>query len=155
MSEVKNVLIVTNSICGKEIDHICESVSVAQQENTSLKINLVHVIPSLPACYFSIPSMTQLAERYYQEATDILGEAGQRLHVAKRDQWLVTGKLRNEVLRLAGQLHTQFILAGKECISTLQQQPFLPMLRKQASPTAIGGANHLLKMRGFKHSLNA
>jgi hypothetical protein len=121
MAEERNVLIVTNSAADSEIRQISNAFAKAQTEDILLRLRLVHVIPDLPACYFNIPSMVQLAERYYAEATDILTRIGKILLVPKSDQWLITGKIRHEVLRLAAQLETHFILAGSNCISDLHQ----------------------------------
>lgn len=117
----KQVLIVTNSISEEEIHQIKDAL---QQEDYLIKPHLVHIIPSLPTCYFNIPSMGMLVEKSYDEAREILAHIGRVLAVAKKDQWLISGKIRTEVLRLANKLDSHFILAGAKQIQELQHSLF-------------------------------
>ncbi|MDX1901325.1 MAG: hypothetical protein SFW66_04855 [Gammaproteobacteria bacterium] len=135
MAESKHVLLVTNGVNQDEINHIRDAFEQAKQQGMSVQLQLVHVIPSLPACYFNIPSMVMLAEHYYDEATQVLTSMGQSLGVAKKDQWLITGRIRSEVLRLASQLGSSFILAGGASIKDLHQS-FLP-LKKSSQQTPV------------------
>jgi len=48
--------------------------------------------------------MAQLAEQYYTEAKNTLNSAAGELGIAKKDQWLITGRIKTEVLRLANKL---------------------------------------------------
>jgi len=121
MPETRNVLLVTNTTSEDEIAQVQNAFTKVSTQGMNIYLRLVHVIPSLPACYFNMPSMVTLAERYYEEATQVLSAVGLSLGVAKKDQWLITGKIRSEVLRLASRLETHFILAGKECIRELHQ----------------------------------
>ena len=41
----------------------------------------------------------------------------------KQDQWLLAGKIRSEILRLAKKTNAQFILASSQYIQELQQSP--------------------------------
>ena len=121
MSEPKNVLLVTNSTTDGEIILIKEAIAHAKEQNLQIKLSLVHVIPSLPTCYFNIPSMVLLAERYYEEATQTLTAISQILGIAKKDQWLITGRIKTEVLRLAHKLKTNYILASSTSIQDLHK----------------------------------
>src|SRR5476651_2044548 len=103
MNEPKNVLVITNSTTEAEIAQIKMAIEQHQQ-NMPIKLHLVHVIPSLPTCYFNIPSTVLLAERYYDEAEKCLTSVGTALGVEKQNQWLITGRIKTEVLRLAGKL---------------------------------------------------
>jgi len=137
MPETKNVLLVTNATIDSEINEIRNAFAQADTHGIEIKLRLVHVIPSLPACYFNMPSMVRLAERYYEEATKALSAIGTSLNVAKKDQWLITGRIRSEVLRLATRLETHFILAGKECLHELHQSFILQ------------GKSHLTPVKGI------
>ena len=117
MSEAKNVLLVTNGATEEEIHLIKEAIH--QQHDMPINVVLVHVIPSLPTCYFNIPSTVLLAERYYDEAEKCLTTIGKQLGVEKNHQWLITGRIKTEVLRLANKLKTQFILASSTTLSEL------------------------------------
>jgi len=119
MNLSKNVLVVTNAATEEEIELIKKAVST--QQDLNIKLNLVHVIPSLPTCYFNIPSTVLLAERYYEEAEKCLTTVGSALGVDKKDQWLITGRIKTEVLRLASKLNSHFILAGSVNISELHE----------------------------------
>src|SRR5690242_20392845 len=101
MAEPKKVLLVTNSATDSEISEIKQAIIKSEKHFLQIKLSLVHVIPTLPTCYFNIPSMVLLAERYYEEAKQTLSCIGDTLNIAQRDQWLVTGRIRAEVLRLA------------------------------------------------------
>lgn len=121
MSEPKNILLVTNATTDSEVVLIKEAFSQAKVQGLKIKLSLVHVIPNLPTCYFNIPSMVLLTERYYEEATLALTMVGESLGVAKRDQWLITGKIQTEVPRLADKLNTDFILASSTSIQDLHR----------------------------------
>lgn len=121
MNKSKNILLVTNAVIEKEVQLVKEAFINAANLGLHLRLSLVHVIPNLPTCYFSIPSMAQLAEQYYSEAKHSLMLAGESLGVAKKDQWLITGRVKTEVLRLASKLDTQFILASSANIQELHQ----------------------------------
>lgn len=124
MESGKNVLIVTNSITADEVNEIKQAFSREYNPATPVTVSLVHVIPRLPTCYFNIPSMGVLVEKYYDEAKQSLSQVGNILCVGKRDQWLISGKIRTEVLRLANKLGSSFILASAQQIQELQRSLF-------------------------------
>jgi hypothetical protein len=130
----KTVLLVTNSASEEEINQIKEAFSEAQKRNLQIELSLVHVIPTLPTCYFNIPSMVLLAEKYYEEAKQSLTVVGDSLNVSKKNQWLITGKIRNEVLRLAAKLNTSFILASSVSLQDLHKSSFLFKKEQNALP---------------------
>jgi len=116
----KQVLIVTNSITDDEISQIKNAFNSDYASKIDVKLSLVHVIPRLPTCYFNIPSMGVLIEKYYDEAKEALTYVGKHLSITKKDQWLISGKIRTEVLRLANKLSVSFILASEEQMPELQ-----------------------------------
>lgn len=144
MGEHKNILLVTNSTTDSEIGLIKEAFLSAKEQGLQIKLNLVHVIPHLPTCYFNIPSMVLLAERYYEEATQTLTAIGQVLDVAKKDQWLITGKIKTEVLRLANKMETHFILASSTSIQDLHKS-FL-FVKKDNGSTPIRSISSLVTL---------
>lgn len=133
MSEPKKVLLLTNSATDAEIAEIKQAF-IKADDKIRIKLSLVHVIPTLPACYFNIPSMVLLAERYYEEAKQTLTHIGNTLHVSQRDQWLITGRVRTEVLRLASKLHANYILASSTSIQDLHKTFFF---NREADNTPI------------------
>lgn len=140
MDEQKNVLIVTNSLTVEEIDQIRQAINTAYQKHLHIKLSLVHVIPNMPTCYFNIPSMVLLAERYYEEAKLCLTNVGHNLGVHKKDQWLITGKIKSEVLRLAEKLSAHFILASSVSIQDLHRS-FL--FKKEVQRSQIKNISHI------------
>lgn len=143
MDKNKQVLIVTNSLTDDELSEIRAAFSSEKNPNMEIRLNLVHVIPRLPTCYFNIPAMGLLLEKYYNEAKQSLSQVGKILGVAKKDQWLISGKTRTEVLRLANKLGTSFILASAQQIQELQRSLFFKNIHEFA---AIKNISHLEKL---------
>ncbi len=112
MSTPKHVLLVTNAVTETELSLIKNAIAKAKEEGMPIKLSLVHVIPNLPTCYFNIPSMVMLAEREYEKAKHCLSNIGKDLTIGKENQWLITGRIKNEALRLADKLDAHFILAS-------------------------------------------
>lgn len=132
MDNCKQVLIVTNAITDEEVTQIKEAFTSKYAPKVDIKLSLVHVIPRLPTCYFNIPSMGILIEKYYDEAKKSLTEVGKQLNVGKKDQWLISGKMRTEVLRLANRLGSSFILASAQQIQELQRSLFFKNIHHYA-----------------------
>lgn len=126
----KKVLIVTNAMTQEEVLQIKQAVR--SNDEFEVEFSLVQVIPRLPICYFNTPSMGLLVEKYYDEAKHSLAAIGQLLGVAKKDQWLISGKTRTEVLRLANKLGSNFILASSQQIQELQHSLFFKNIRQYA-----------------------
>ncbi len=134
MQKQKNVLLVTNSMQDFEIHQIKETLAAApQNEVEKINLSLVHFMPTLPISYFNIPSMVLLAERYYEEAKKSLHTVGDFLTVHQRNQWLLTGRPRFEVLRLARKLNMHFILANADIIPELRKS-FFGIIGKNVMP---------------------
>jgi hypothetical protein len=143
MDKQKQVLIVTNAMTEEEVSQIRKTFSEKRAEASDIKVSLVHVIPRLPTCYFNIPSMTVLVEKYYDDAKQSLNMVGRLLGVAKKDQWLISGKTRTEVLRLANKLGSSFILASTEQIQELQRSLFFKNIHQYAVVKNIKQVEHL------------
>jgi hypothetical protein len=143
MDKIKQVLIVTNAISDEEVSEIRAAFSAEIAQDVDVRISLVHVIPQLPTCYFNIPSMGLLLEKYYDEAKQSLSEVGKLLAVAKKDQWLISGKTRTEVLRLANKLGSNFILASSQQIQELQRSLFFKNIHEYA---VIKNISHLKQL---------
>lgn len=140
MENKKQVLIVTNSITEEEVTQIKNAFTSEYAPKGGINVSLVHVIPRLPTCYFNIPTMGLLVEKYYDEAKNSLCEIGALLGVSKKDQWLISGKIRTEVLRLANKLGSRFILASAQQIQELQRSLFFKNIHQYAM---VRNINHL------------
>lgn len=132
MDKRKQVLIVTNAMTEEEVLQINHAFNAENKPEMDISLSLVHVIPRLPTCYFNIPSMGVLIEKYYDEAKKSLTHVGKHLGVAKKDQWLISGKIRTEVLRLANKLGSSFILASAQQIQELQRSLFFKNIHQYA-----------------------
>lgn len=130
--EHKQILIVTNSMTEEEVSHIKNAISTESAQKMKINVSLVHIVPHLPTCYFNIPTMGMLVEKYYEDAKHSLQKVGQHLHIPKKDQWLISGKIRTEVLRLANRLGSNFILAGSSQIQELQRSLFFKNIHQYA-----------------------
>ena len=139
----KHVLLVTNAVTDTEIELIKEALNQANSKNMPIMLSLVHVIPNLPTCYFNIPSMVMLAERYYEEAKSSLAKIGSLLEISKENQWLITGRLKNEVLRLADKLDAHFILASSPNIQDFHKTFLFSKEQCQAVVKAINAIGSL------------
>lgn len=144
MSHVKNILLVTNSISANELALVKEAVSHAKTQELHLMLSLVHVIPYLPTCYYSIPSMALLTEGYYEEATHALKWVGEELSISKEHQRVITGRMRPEITRLANKLRTHFILASSTSIQDLHHS-FMSM-RREKKITPIKNIDNLVSI---------
>ncbi len=140
--EKKQILVVTNAITEEEVFEIRKAFQI--DKTKQMKLNLVHVIPYLPTCYFNVPSLSLLVERYYDEARDSLHHVGSHLHIPKKDQWLITGKIRTEVLRLANKLNSSFILASAQQIKELQRSLFFKNIYQYALIKNVNQIEQLL-----------
>lgn len=143
MDKRKQVLIVTNAITEEEVLQIRKAFSAEYAPKMDIKLSLVHVIPRLPTCYFNIPSMGVLIEKYYDEAKRSLTQVGNHLGVAKKDQWLISGKIRTEVLRLANKIDSNFILASAQQIQELQRSLFFKNIHQYAMIQNINNLKQL------------
>jgi hypothetical protein len=132
MDKQKQVLIVTNAITEDEVNQIHRAFKEKSAQESDIKLSLVHVIPRLPTCYFNIPSMSVLVEKYYDDAKQSLNLVGRHLGISKKDQWLISGKTRTEVLKLANKLGSSFILASAEQIQELQRSLFFKNIHQYA-----------------------
>ncbi len=132
MNQKRQVLVVTNAITEEEVIQIKNAFNMDVASKLDVNISLVHVIPRLPTCYFNIPSMGLLIEKYYDEAKQSLCQVGSHLSVTKKDQWLISGKIRTEVLRLANKLGSSFILASAQQIQELQRSLFFKNIHQYA-----------------------
>jgi len=132
MDKKKQVLVVTNAITEDEVTQIRNAFNSEYAPPMDIKLSLVHVIPHLRTCYFIIPSMGLLVEKYYDEAKESLSQVGKHLAIAKKDQWLISGKIRTEVLRLANKLNSSFILASAKQIQELQRSLFFKNIHQYA-----------------------
>ncbi len=140
MDDKKRVLIVTNAITDQEVIQIRNAFNKENKIAADTKLTLVHVIPRLPASYFSIPTMGVLVEKYCDEAKHSLNQIGRLLGIAKKDQWLISGKIRTEVLKLASKLGSSFVLASAHQIQELQRSLYFKNIHQYA---LIKNINHL------------
>lgn len=131
----KHVLLIANAITEDELTKINHAMQLAAG-TLAIKISAAYVLPELPTCYFSIPSMAFLAEKFYEEARVNLAAIGEILNIKQDDQWLITGRGRPEILRLANKLGVDFILANSAQLQNLHKT-FFDMINLSSKPEPI------------------
>ena len=117
----KHVLLVTNALTTPEIEEVTASISQMSASGTAVKVSLLYVKPYFPTCYFHIPSMIALAEDFEEEAKSTLETLGKRLNLDSDNQWIATGRVKPETLKLAATLGADFILTSSSIHRELSQ----------------------------------
>ncbi len=117
----KHVLLVANALTMPEIEEVSASIHHMKSIGTDIKISLLYVKPYFPTCYFHIPSMIALAEDFEQEAKTLLTSLGERLELNADSQWIATGRVKPETLKLAATLQVDFILTSSSIHRELHQ----------------------------------
>ena len=117
----KHVLLVANALSMPEIEEVTASINHMKSIGTDIKISLLYVKPYFPTCYFHIPSMIALAEDFETEAKILLESLGKRLDLSADSQWIATGRIKPETLKLATTLGVDFILASSSIHRELNQ----------------------------------
>jgi hypothetical protein len=121
MDEKKHVLIVTNSLSTVEIQQVNKTFNQMQSQGIKLKVSLLYVKPYFPTCYFHIPSMIALSEDFEEEAKETLKEIGEKLGTSVENQWIATGRIKSETLKIAATLGVDFILSSSSIHRELTQ----------------------------------
>jgi hypothetical protein len=129
----KQILIVTNAFTDEEVLLVKDLIANDNTSERNIELNLVYVIPRLPTCYFNIPAMGILLERYYNEAKQSLYQVGKALEVGSQQQWLITGKVRTEALRLANKLQSQCILTSSQQMQQMNRSLFFKQIQHYAA----------------------
>ena len=121
MEERKHILLVANTLPGTEAQLAQKGFDAMNLHGVQTTVSLLYVKPYFPTCYFHIPSMISLAEEFEREAKGILKNLGDTLGVPAENQWIATGRIRPETLKLAATLGVDFILASSEVHQELNQ----------------------------------
>ena len=119
--KIKHILLVTNALTTPEIEEVTASINEMQTSGMTVKISLLYVKPYFPTCYFHIPSMIALAEDFESEAKKTLELLGDRLHLSADSQWIATGRVKPETLKLAATLGVDFILTSSSIHKEISQ----------------------------------
>ena len=117
----KHVLLVANALTIPEILEVTASINEMKSENAEIKVSLLYVKPYFPTCYFHIPSMIALAEDFEDEAKQVLESLGKELGLSADNQWIATGRVKPETLKLAATLGVDFILTSSSIHRELSQ----------------------------------
>ncbi|GEM_PF-997951 len=117
----KHVLLVANALTTPEIEEVTASINQMKASGAEVKVSLLYVKPYFPTCYFHIPSMIALAEDFEDEAKTTLETLGSRLNLDSDNQWIATGRVKPETLKLAATLGADFILTSSSIHRELSQ----------------------------------
>lgn len=143
MDKNKQVLLVTNTLSDEEAIEISQALSRKDASKLAIKLNLVHAVPRLPTCYFNLPSMGMLIEKYHDEAKQSLTQIGKLLGVSQKNQWLISGPIRTGVLGLASKLNSDFILTSSEQHQELQRSLFFKNVKQLSIVKSISQLKQL------------
>lgn len=117
----KHVLLVANALTTAEIEEVTASINQMKTGGADVKVSLLYVKPYFPTCYFHIPSMIALAEDFEDEAKTVLKSLGAQLGLSADHQWIATGRVKPETLKLAATLGADFILTSSSIHRELSQ----------------------------------
>lgn len=121
MEDTRHILLLSNALSESENISLVQSLKELRMDNPKLKISLLYVKPYFPTCYFHIPSMVTLSEEFEEEAKETLNNLGQRLNVTPEHQWIATGRVKPETLKIAATLGVDCILLSTSLHKELTQ----------------------------------
>ena len=121
MDNIKHILLIANSLTNEEAIQVRNTLKDMKEHGITFQISLLYVKPYFPTCYFHIPSMIALAEEFEDEAKETLEYLGEELEISSRDQWIATGRVRPEALKIATTLGVDFVLSSSSIHRDLAQ----------------------------------
>lgn len=140
MENRKHFLLLANILSKAEITQVQETINQMHKEGMNVKISVLYVKPYLPSSYLHMPSMMAVAEDFEQEAKESLHTIGEQMNIPAENQWIATGRVRPETLKIAATLGVDFILASniinKEFNHTIS-------IRKNRIPLPVKNINNL------------
>lgn len=110
MKKIQQVLLITNLLADDDQAVIEQAAELNKKAN--IKLNLLTVCPSIPACYFQLPSMAEVHSLVYSDAANKLAHLGEKLNVVPADQHIATGSLHYEISRMIEELRIDLLLTG-------------------------------------------
>ena len=114
MEDNKHILLVANSLSQAELANIQNTLEDMHKEGLNNKVSILYVKPYFPTCYMHVSSMTSVAEDFESEAKESLQEIGNQLSVRAEHQWIATGRLKQETLKIAATLDVDYILSSRK-----------------------------------------
>lgn len=131
MEETQKVLLVANDLTTDEINQI--RTSLASQNEHPIQLSLVFVKPTFPSAYFSLGSMTALAQEWDNNARANLASLGAALSIPSERQWLASGSIKGQARHLAKQLKASVIATGQINEDVFKK----PLFQRHPPQTAI------------------
>lgn len=114
MEDSKHILLVANSLSQAELTNIQNTLEVMQKEGLNNKVSILYVKPYFPTCYMHVSSMNSVAEDFETEAKESLQQIGNQLSIRAEHQWIATGRLKQETLKIAATLGVDYILSSQK-----------------------------------------
>mgnify|MGYP000182761688 CR=1 FL=1 len=112
MEDRKHILLVANTLSKAEVAQIQETLNQMRREGMNTKVSVLYVKPYLPSCYVHVPSMISVAEDFEEEAKESLHHISKQLNVPAENQWIATGRVKPETLKISATLGIDYILAS-------------------------------------------
>ena len=140
MEDSKHILLVANSLSTAELSQIQNTITEMAKEGLNHKISILYVKPYLPSCYLHVPSMVAVSEDFEEEAKESLQQVGQQLDIPAQHQWIATGRIRQETLKIAATLGVDYILSSQKVSKELHN---VFSIKKNRVPLPVKNINNL------------
>lgn len=75
------------------------------------RVELLHVLTKIPACFYQLPTTLDLQQEMFEEAWEQMGVIGDLLGVPAAHQWVEAGSYEETVTRFSQRLNVALILA--------------------------------------------
>lgn len=102
----QRILIVLNDIKPRVYPQLYNTLRQLQD----VEVHLLHVVPTMPAIYFQIPSMAASDQVAYNTMRRELCELGSLLQIPSNRQWLCQGRLTTQAKKLAKSIKADYIV---------------------------------------------
>jgi hypothetical protein len=116
----KSVLVISNLLTDSELDDITFKINTLR-ETVWTNVYVVHIMPTVPHCYFTIPAMATLTRQHHVEAEKWIKEIGMILNIPASQQNLKTGKLPAVVSQTLKQYLPNLIFSSQKLIDRIRQ----------------------------------
>lgn len=95
----------------EDTDYLIEKVR-ALRGLTGSKLSLVHVVEPLPGYSYAYIGIEDIEGQLIQEARQSIEKLGEKLNVAKADQYIEVGPTKTKILKAADDVGADLIICG-------------------------------------------
>lgn len=105
----KHILFATD--LSEETDYVLHKVR-EMRKYTEAQLSLVHVVEPLPGYSYAYLGIEDIEEQLIEEAREALAKFGEKLGVAKQQQWIEIGPSKVKILKVAEDIKADLIICG-------------------------------------------